>query len=112
FLGVAIIVTGEGLKFFEFAHRHPQIISNLLILGLTQGVGQMFLYSMVSDFGPLVVSVVTTTRKFFTVLGSVIIFGNALSSRQWIGAVLVFSGLFLDAFFSKAAPKKPAVSKS
>ncbi|KAJ3656768.1 hypothetical protein Zmor_015817 [Zophobas morio] len=106
FLGIAIVVTGEGLKFFEFAHRHPIIINNLLVLGLTQAVGQMFLYSMVSDFGPLVVSVVTTTRKFFTVLGSVIIFGNALSLRQWLGAVLVFSGLFLDAFFSKGTAKK------
>ena len=47
FLGIAIVVTGEGLKFFEFAHRHPIIINNLLVLGLTQAVGQMFLYSMV-----------------------------------------------------------------
>jgi len=111
FLAVALIVTREAFQFLEFAHRHPSVISNLLILGLTQAVGQMFLYSMVSEFGPLVVSVVTTTRKFFTVLASVIIFGNALSSRQWLGTILVFTGLFLDAFFSKTAPKKP-ISKS
>lgn len=46
----------------------------------------------VSEFGPLPCSVVTTTRKFFTVLASVIIFGNVLLGRQWIGAILVFSG--------------------
>lgn len=66
----------------------------------------------VSEFGPLVVSVVTTTRKFFTVLASVVLFGNVLTSRQWIGAIAVFTGLFLDAFFAKAAPKKQANNKS
>lgn len=111
FVSVALAATGEGLKFLEFAHRYPSIINNLLILGVTQAIGQLFLYSMVSSFGPLVVSVVTTTRKFFTVLGSVLLFGNALSSRQWIGAVFVFAGLFLDTFFSKKTPQKPS-SKS
>ncbi|XP_044266808.1 solute carrier family 35 member B1 homolog [Tribolium madens] len=106
FLGCALIITGEGLQFLEFAKRHPSVAVNLLILGLTQAVGQMFLYNMVSDFGPLVVSLVTTTRKFFTFLGSVIIFGNVLSGRQWLGTILVFTGLFLDTVFSKKASKK------
>ena len=46
----------------------------------------------VSDFGPLPCSIITTTRKFFTVLFSVIIFGTILAGHQWIGVVLVFSG--------------------
>jgi UDP-galactose transporter B1 len=50
FLGVALIVTGEGFKFFEFAHRQPTIIGNLLVLGMTQAIGQMFLYNMVKIF--------------------------------------------------------------
>ncbi|KAG5896721.1 hypothetical protein JTB14_014597 [Gonioctena quinquepunctata] len=105
-VGVAILLSGEYLFFYEFAKRHPFVVNNLLILGLTSAIGQLFLYSMVSEFGPLVVSVVTTTRKFFTVLGSVVLFGNALSTRQWIGTVIVFGALFLDAFYSKAPPKK------
>ena len=47
----------------------------------------------VSEFGPLPCSIVTTTRKFFTVLGSVIFFGNSLLPHQWCGAVLVFTGV-------------------
>ena len=31
-------------------------------------------------------------RKFFTVLASVIFFGNSLVTRQWIGTVFVFAG--------------------
>ena len=62
----------------------------------------------VSEFGPLPCSIITTTRKFFTVLGSVIMFGNTLHTRQWLGAVLVFAGIFLDGAYGKQK-QKPAV---
>lgn len=106
FLGVALIVTRELFNFFEFVSRHPVVITHISLLALAGALGQLFIFITVTEFGPLPCSVITTTRKFFTVLGSVILFGNKLSSRQWIGAVVVFTGLFLDAFFSKAAPKK------
>lgn len=103
---VAIIITGELFEFISFASRYPYVLSNLALLAVTGAVGQLFIFSMVSSFGPLACSVVTTTRKFFTVLFSVIFFGNALTSRQWLGAFLVFSGLFADAAFGKGKPKK------
>lgn len=45
-------------------------------------------------FGPLTCSIITTTRKFFTILASVILFANPISSMQWVGTVLVFLGKF------------------
>lgn len=43
-------------------------------------------------FGPLTCSIITTTRKFFTILGSVILFGNVMTTLQWVGTILVFLG--------------------
>ncbi|KAJ8979547.1 hypothetical protein NQ317_017695 [Molorchus minor] len=106
FLAVTLVLSGEYVKFYEFSRYYPFVINNLFLLGIMSSIGQLFLYSMVSEFGPLVLSVVTTTRKFFTVLASVILFGNALSPKQWIGTVIVFAALFLDTFYSKAPPKK------
>nr|CAI5834148.1 unnamed protein product [Callosobruchus analis] len=106
FLAIMILVTKEYILFYDFVVRYPFVLTNLLILGLTSSVGQLFLYNMVSEFGPLVLSVVTTTRKFFTVLFSVIIFRNSLSMRQWTGTIIVFTALFLDAFYSKKGPPK------
>lgn len=103
---VAVIFTGELFEFITFASRYPFVLFNLALLALTGALGQLFIFIMVSNFGPLACSVVTTTRKFFTVLFSVIFFGNALTSRQWIGTFLVFLGLFADAAFGKSAPKK------
>lgn len=46
-------------------------------------------------------SIVTTTRKFFSVFLSVKLFQNKLSLRQWIAAGIIFGALFLDAVFNK-----------
>lgn len=50
---------------------------------------------MIADYGALPCSIVTTTRKFFTVMASVLYFGNKLTGRQWMGAILVFTGKFI-----------------
>ncbi|KAF5269245.1 hypothetical protein FQR65_LT02546 [Abscondita terminalis] len=106
FLSIALLLSGELMKFVEFVSRHPIVITHISLLALAGALGQLFIFLTVTEFGPLPCSVITTTRKFFTVLGSVILFGNVLSGRQWIGAVVVFSGLFLDVFFAKGPQKK------
>lgn len=104
-LGLAVLWTGEVWDFLSFTERHPKIIYNILLFGVTSALGQTFIFMTVVSFGPLTCSIVTTTRKFFTILGSVILFGNVITSLQWVGTVLVFLGLGLDAKFGKA-PKK------
>lgn len=110
-VAVAIVLTGEIFEFISFANRYPHVLLQLALLAITGAVGQYFIFMMVSSFGPLACSVVTTTRKFFTVLFSVMFFGNVLTSRQWFGAFLVFVGLFADAAFGKGAPKKTEKSE-
>lgn len=48
FLTVTIFLTGEYSKFYEFTLRHPYVLNNLIVLGFTSSIGQLFLYSMVS----------------------------------------------------------------
>lgn len=102
--GVALLITGEGKHFLEFTFKHPELFTHLLALALTGAIGQLFIFMMVAGFGPLPCSIVTTTRKFFTVLFSVLFFGNMISGRQWLGTVLVFTGLFADMFLGKKPP--------
>ena len=92
YLGVALTFTGEGLEFISFVQRHPAVIWDLATFSVASALGQFFIFMCVSEFGPLPCSIITTTRKFFTVLASVIIFGNSLIPRQWLGTVLVFVG--------------------
>jgi len=108
YLALALIGTGEGLEFIGFIQRHPGIIWQLATFSVASALGQFFIFMCVSEFGPLPCSIITTTRKFFTVLGSVILFGNTLMPHQWAGAVLVFTGIFLDGAFGKQK-SKPSV---
>lgn len=113
-LGTALIITGEGRLFVSFALKYPELFGHLASLALAGAIGQLFIFMMVSHYGPLPCSVVTTTRKFFTVLFSVLFFGNSLSGRQWFGTFLVFTGLFADMLVGKkpaASDKKVLISK-
>jgi len=110
YLGVGLVATGEIWEFISFVSRHPSIVWQLASVSAASALGQYFIFMCVSEFGPLPCSLVTTTRKFFTVLGSVIIFGNSLTNRQWFGAALVFTGLVLDGVYGKSKPKQPKES--
>lgn len=98
---VGVLTFGEGPKFLQFVSKHPEILKFLGLAVIVGSVGQIFISSMVSNFGPLPLSIVTTTRKFFSVFLSVILFGNSLSNRQWLAASVIFGALFLDAILNK-----------
>ncbi|KAH3700672.1 hypothetical protein DPMN_075649 [Dreissena polymorpha] len=100
-LAVGLLMSGEGLLFLGFVQRFPEVLTKMVIFGIASAIGQVFIFITVTTFGPLPCSIITTTRKFFTILGSVIIFQNPMNSRQWVGTVLVFLGLGLDSAYGK-----------
>lgn len=99
----SMAVTGEGRDFIEFAKRNPEIIWQMALVAALGTIGQAFISAMISNFGSLPLSLVTTTRKFFTVLVSVVLFGNNLTAVQWVATATIFSALLLDAIFSRKA---------
>ncbi|UJR37095.1 hypothetical protein I4U23_029799 [Adineta vaga] len=98
---IGVLATGEFYGFIDFLQTYPNTISNILLLGLTGAIGQNFIFLTIEWFGPLTCSIVTTTRKFFTILCSVFIFGNLLTVRQTCATILVFLGLFLEEIHGK-----------
>lgn len=111
FSGIVILVSGELIGFLSFLQRHPAAFKHITLLSLCGALGQYFIFLTVSEFGPLTCSIVTTTRKCFTVLASVVFFGNSLMPRQWVATVLVFLGLFLDSLYAKGKTVKKDVTK-
>ncbi|XP_066584509.1 solute carrier family 35 member B1-like [Prorops nasuta] len=99
--GIVILVSGELVEFIRFLQRHPTTMWHISTFSIAGAIGQYFIFLTVSDFGPLPCSIITTTRKFFTVLGSILFFGNSLLPRQWVSTFIVFLGLFLDAMYGK-----------
>ncbi|XP_057294160.1 solute carrier family 35 member B1-like [Hydractinia symbiolongicarpus] len=100
-LGTAIIFTGELFQFVAFCGRYPYVLWNMLLFSVASALGQNFIFTTVTNFGPLTCSVVTTTRKLFTILFSILFFGNPITTQQSFAVGLVFVGLGLDAIYGK-----------
>merc|ERR1711988_166856 len=90
-----------------FCLKYPEVMNALVVYSLASAVGQNFIYYTITQFNPLVLTTVTTTRKIFTTVYSVFRNpANRLLGGQWAGCSLVFVGLLLDIVEQAVCPKK------
>jgi solute carrier family 35 (UDP-galactose transporter), member B1 len=75
--------------------RLDEVQRVVLCLNAAAAAGQIFIFLTITWFSPLVCTTVTTTRKFFTILLSVMHFGHVVTTSQWASVGLVFGGLFV-----------------
>ena len=85
------IQTGEWA---DGMSRLDEIKHGMILLNATAASGQIFIFLTLTWFSPLICTTITTTRKFFTILVSVVHFGHVFSAAQWSAIVLVFGGLY------------------
>jgi UDP-galactose transporter B1 len=107
--------TGQLLPGLVFCQRNPEVLRAILIYSLASGVGQNFIYYTITEFNPLLLTTVTTTRKIFSTLYSVVRSGVALDLLQTAGCGLAIFGLLIDVFRGKqheAPPKKDAAQSA
>ncbi|BES97081.1 unnamed protein product [Nesidiocoris tenuis] len=107
-LTISSLYSGELLQFTSFIAKYPSALLQVLLVSVTSALGQFCIYKCITEYGTLTTSIITTTRKFFTVFSSILIFGHVLRGRQWVGIVLVFAGLLLDIYYGKS--KKPSAT--
>ena len=83
----------------------------IIIYSAASAVGQNFIYYTVTQFSPLLLTTVTTTRKIFSTLYSVFRDpSNSLSTMQWSGCGLVFLGIFIEIGAKQFGGKAPAAA--
>jgi UDP-galactose transporter B1 len=105
FLFGSILFSHDLFKFVDFIQRYPFVLQRIALLSVAGAVGQVFIFKTVSDFGPLTLSIITTSRKLISVVLSVILFANPLNQYQKIGTIIVFLALFLDGYDSSRRSK-------
>jgi len=106
FIGSSVIITGELSKFAAFVQEYPYVMNEMVMFSVAGAIGQCFIFKTVTEFGPLTCSIVTTLRKLFSVVFSIMLFNHPYTSRDTIGAAIVFSALFLDAIDSRRSYKQ------
>jgi UDP-galactose transporter B1 len=82
----------------------PEILSECVIWGLAGSIGQIFIFLTISLFDCYLLTIITTTRKFFSVVYSNFRFGHNFDNTQWVGASIVMICTFVE-LFSKKDPK-------
>jgi UDP-galactose transporter B1 len=87
----------EGMLAVAVSARqvHHSLLWNILMINLVVAVGQMFIFLTIQLYSSVVVTTITTTRKFLTILLSVWTFGHRFTPVQWTAISLVFAGLYL-----------------
>ena len=97
-------LTSMGPDLVAFFVRHPEAAWDCLLFCVCGALGQLFIFFTIKTFGSLVNTLVCTTRKFFSILLSVVWSGSPLLVNQWAAVGMVFTGLLVSTL-AKAGKK-------
>ncbi|WKY08915.1 hypothetical protein Q1695_001804 [Nippostrongylus brasiliensis] len=95
---VSLVEQGTLVSSIEFALTHEHFARDVFFLSLSGATGQLFIYSTIERFGPIVFAVIMTIRQMLSILLSSFYYGHSLSSWALVGFAIVFSAIFLDIY--------------
>ncbi len=87
---------GEAAEAYHMVMHCPLLKYDILLFCVCASIGQVILFNLMKEYGSLVCVTIGVTRKLLTILISVFMFNHHVSSTQWFGVGLVFTGLLLD----------------
>jgi solute carrier family 35 (adenosine 3'-phospho 5'-phosphosulfate transporter), member B2 len=89
-----LLITGDLPIVWEFMLANPIALRYNIITAITSASGQLFIFYTIKEFGPIVFTVIMTTRQLISICLSTLIFGHTISIYAGAGALLVFGVLF------------------
>jgi UDP-galactose transporter B1 len=108
YMGIAALVVsiffGEFQAGIDYCIKNPALFEKIVKFGACSAIGQSFIFYTIANFDPLVCTTVTTTRKVFSVLLSIVLKGHSLTNQGWGGLALASGGILselLDKFYKK-----------
>ena len=100
YVPMMFLVSSSGSEIVQFLIKYPEALRDVLYFCMCGAVGQLFIFYTIKTFGSLTNTLVTTTRKFFSILASVVWSGHGLVWEQWVAVGLVFSGLLSSSWYT------------
>lgn len=67
---------------------------HMTILSITSATGQLFIYYTIKEFGPVVFTIIMTTRQIFSLFVSCLLYSHPLKALAWASAFFVFGVVF------------------
>ena len=101
------VISGRIFVIFKFIAQFSSVLKVLSVLGVLNGLGQLFIFATITTFDPLVLSLITTTRKVFTIVLSAAVYRHSLNAMQWIAVCCLFFGLIWRDTYNWWKGRKP-----
>ena len=95
FTFVSLIFRGTIISSMVFLFNHTDFRIHACIISICSAVGQLFIFHTISAFGPIVFTLIMTTRQAFSIFLSCIVYGHLLTLQALFGVLVVFMALFL-----------------
>jgi solute carrier family 35 (adenosine 3'-phospho 5'-phosphosulfate transporter), member B2 len=89
-----LILTGDFPIVWEFLAANPVVLRYNIITAITSASGQLCIFYTIKEFGPIVFTIIMTTRQLFSICISSVVFGHPISLKAFCGAALVFTIIF------------------
>ena len=90
-----LIVSGEMWTSLAFISENPEALLDNVTIAITSATGQLFIYYTIRKFGPVVFTIIMTTRQIFSMVLSAVSFGHEMGPMAYVGTTIVFGTIFL-----------------
>jgi len=88
-----------------FMFRHSTFMWHVVILSITSATGQIFIFHVISTYGPLVFTIIMTLRQVFSIFLSAMLFNHHFSAQAYVGVAIVAFSLFMKIYMKKQMKK-------
>lgn len=89
-----LVASGDLPIVLEFLAKNPEAFHYNIITAITSASGQLCIFYTIKEFGPVVFTIIMTTRQMFSICISAAMFGHYISPLAACGAALVFGVIF------------------
>ena len=92
--------------------ENPQALTYNAISAVCGTAGQFFIYTTIKEFGPVVFTIIMTTRQMLSMIFSTVYFGHSMDTTSYIAVLLVFGTVFYTVKRRKDAKEAQAQKQS
>ena len=102
----SLIFNGTFFECLAFMQRHREFSLHVLATSVCSSVGQLFIFSTIEEFGPVVFTIIMTVRQAFSILLSCLFYGHQLNLSAMFGIHVAFTAILVHAWmqFKRSKP--------
>lgn len=94
--GGSLLYTGDVITSLKFMALNPASFWHVLASSLSGAMGQLFIFYTIKRFGPVVFTIIMTTRQIFSMILSCFIYGHTIGPIAKLSCLLVFGTLGMN----------------